>query len=88
MEVSGQLHILATLLPLDRRLGGPQGRSGRCEEKNLATFGNRTLAVQPVARRYTFTSQLRWYVSEKGVFSVSYVILWELHSPAGTLQVS
>jgi hypothetical protein len=42
MEVSGQLHALAALLPeknpwypLDRRLGGPQSRSGRGgEEKN------------------------------------------------------
>jgi hypothetical protein len=36
--------------PLDRRLGGPQSRSGRCEEeKNLAPIGNQTPAVQPVA---------------------------------------
>jgi hypothetical protein len=42
MEVSGQLHALAALspgkepmVPLDRRLGGPQSRSGRGgEEKN------------------------------------------------------
>jgi hypothetical protein len=42
MEVSGQLHALAALplgkeppYPLDRRLGGPQSRSGRGgEEKN------------------------------------------------------
>jgi hypothetical protein len=42
MEVSGQLHVLAAypqgkspLYPLDRRLGGPQSRSGRSgEEKN------------------------------------------------------
>jgi hypothetical protein len=37
---------------LDRRLGGPQNRSGLCgEEKHLAPPGNPTLAVQPVARR-------------------------------------
>jgi hypothetical protein len=43
MEMSGQLHAPAALLPgkepsypLDRRLGGPQNRSGRgCEEKNF-----------------------------------------------------
>jgi hypothetical protein len=43
MEVSGQLHAPAALPPgkepryaLDRRLDGPQSRSGRCgEEKNL-----------------------------------------------------
>jgi hypothetical protein len=42
MEVSGQLHALAALphvkgpwYPLDRRLAGPQSRSGRGgEEKN------------------------------------------------------
>jgi hypothetical protein len=37
---------------LDRRLGGPQNRSGRCgEEKHLAPAGNPTPAVQPGARR-------------------------------------
>jgi hypothetical protein len=47
----------AALLPrklpryaLDRRLDGPQSRSGRCEEKIiLALAGNRTLTIQPVA---------------------------------------
>jgi hypothetical protein len=41
MEVSGQLHALATLpqgkspwYPLDRRLGEPQNRSGRGGEEN------------------------------------------------------
>jgi hypothetical protein len=37
---------------LDRRLGGPQNRSGRCgEEKHLAPAENPTPAIQPVARR-------------------------------------
>jgi hypothetical protein len=43
MEVSGQFHASAALFPgksqgypLDRKLDGPQSRSGRCgEEKNL-----------------------------------------------------
>jgi hypothetical protein len=47
MEVSGQLHAPAALIPgkaplylLDRRLGGPQSRSGCCgEEENLALPG-------------------------------------------------
>jgi hypothetical protein len=40
--------------PLDRRLGRLQSRSGRYgEKKNLALAENRTVAVQPVARRYT-----------------------------------
>jgi hypothetical protein len=42
MEGSGQIHAQAALptrkgplYPLDRKLGGPQSRSGRCgEEKN------------------------------------------------------
>jgi hypothetical protein len=40
---------------LDRRLGGPQSRSGRYGEyKNLiSSAGYRTLAVHSVARRYT-----------------------------------
>jgi hypothetical protein len=42
------------LYPLYRRLGGPKSRSGRYgEEKNLASAGNRTPAVQHVASRYT-----------------------------------
>jgi hypothetical protein len=61
MEVSGQLHAPAALpqgnhprYPLDRRLSGSQSLSGRFgEETNLAPAGNRTPAVQPVARRYT-----------------------------------
>jgi hypothetical protein len=37
---------------LDRRLGRPRNRSGRCgEEKLLAPAGNPTPAVQPVSRR-------------------------------------
>jgi hypothetical protein len=36
-----------TPYPLDRRLGGPQSRTRRCEEKNLAPAGIRIPAVQP-----------------------------------------
>jgi hypothetical protein len=60
MEEISQLHALAALLPekepkcpLDRWLGGPQNRSGRCgEEKNLILLGNRTPADQHAARGY------------------------------------
>jgi hypothetical protein len=60
MEVSGQLHVPAALLPgkeplvylLDRRLGGPQSHSGRGgEEKipsSLRESNPRTPIVQPV----------------------------------------
>jgi hypothetical protein len=59
MAVVSQLHAPNAKPPeknprysLDRRLGGPQNRSGRCgEEKRLAHSGNPTPAVQPVARR-------------------------------------
>jgi hypothetical protein len=67
MEVSGQLHAPALGVTqgknpwysLDRRLGGPQDRSGRGgEEKNSQPpEGNRILErrsiFQPVAQRYT-----------------------------------
>jgi hypothetical protein len=37
---------------IGRRPGGPQSRSGRCEEKkNLSLPGIEPLAAQPVARR-------------------------------------
>jgi hypothetical protein len=48
MEVSGQLHALATLLhrsgknpqnPADRRLGGPQSRSGRNLKRSRPELG-------------------------------------------------
>ena len=40
-----------TRYPLYRRLGGPQGRSGRAE--NLVPTGIRSRTVQPVVIRYT-----------------------------------
>jgi hypothetical protein len=58
--LSGQLHARAALpqrkspqYPLDKKLGGPQSRSGSYEEKSHAPAENRTPAVQPVACRYT-----------------------------------
>jgi hypothetical protein len=62
MEVSGQLHAPATLppgkspwYPLDRRLGGPQSRSGfGGEEKNSQPLpGLEPPIIQRVAQRYT-----------------------------------
>jgi hypothetical protein len=60
MEVSGQLHFPAALpqgktpwYPLDRRLGGPQSRSGRGGEEESSQARResnpRTPIVQPVA---------------------------------------
>jgi hypothetical protein len=58
MGVGGQRHAPAALLPrktrypLYRRLGGPQGRSGRVRKISPQPgFDPRT--VQPVASRYT-----------------------------------
>ena len=58
MAVGGQHHTPAALPPektrylMYRRLGGPQGRSGRVR-KNLAPTGLDLRTVQPVASRYT-----------------------------------
>jgi len=58
MGLGGQRHAPATLppgktlYPLYRRLGGPQGRSGRMRKISTGQgFDSRT--VQPVASRYT-----------------------------------
>jgi hypothetical protein len=56
MEVSGKLHPQKrALLTLDKRLGGPQSRSGRGgEEKNSQHLpGLEPPIIQPVAQRYT-----------------------------------
>jgi hypothetical protein len=56
---------------LDRRLGGPQNRSGRCEEeKHLAPAGNPTPAVQPMARRDA---------TDTGVIRIP--VVFQLHAP-------
>ena len=41
-----------TRYPFYRKLGGPQGRSGRAE--NLVPTGIQSQTVQPVVSRYTF----------------------------------
>jgi hypothetical protein len=62
MEVSGQFHTPAALPQrksprylLDRRLGGPQSRSGHGgEENNFQSLpGFEPQIIQPVAQRYT-----------------------------------
>jgi len=52
-----------TRYPFYRKLGGPQGRSGRAE--NLVPTGIRSRTVQPVVSRYTYratrpTHAFRW----------------------------
>jgi hypothetical protein len=79
MEVSAQLHVLATYpqrkspwYPLDRRLGGPESWSLHGgEEKNSQPLpGLEPLIIQPVAQRYT--TELFWLlISDR----ISYKIL-------------
>jgi hypothetical protein len=74
MEVSGQLHTRPLYLqgkspwhPLDRRMGGPQSRSGRGgEEKNSQPLsGLEPTIIQPVVQRYTTElSRLLWKVKD------------------------
>jgi hypothetical protein len=58
MGVGGQSHALATLLlgktqyPLYRKLGGPQGQSGRMQ-KIAPPLGFNPWTIQPIASRYT-----------------------------------
>jgi hypothetical protein len=64
MDMSGRLHVPAALppgkqppLPLHRRLGGPQSRSGHGGEEKIPNPRResepRTPIVHPVASRYT-----------------------------------
>jgi hypothetical protein len=47
----GEIHAPSTLppVPLDRKLGGSQSRSGRCGERKILHTQNRTVVGQPVA---------------------------------------
>jgi hypothetical protein len=79
MEVSGQLHAPATLLPgkkplvpAVRRLGGPQSQSGCSgEEKNAQTLpGLKPLIIQPVPQCYTIElSQLLMLDMQKSTWA-------------------
>jgi hypothetical protein len=64
---------------LDRRLGGPQGRSGRGgEEKNLQSLPRfEPPVIQPVAQRYTTSLTTQKYL-ESEIHACSRVILEKL----------
>jgi hypothetical protein len=71
MEVSGQLHALASLLQGKspwypyRRLGGPQSRSERGGEEKSSQPPQGIPIVQPVAQRYTdWATTAHWLVGE------------------------
>jgi hypothetical protein len=84
MEVSGQFHAPAALpqgkstwYPLDRRLGGPQSRSGRDEEKNSQPppreSNPSTPIVQPVDRSYTYWAIMALAFNGKGTFITLFI---------------
>jgi hypothetical protein len=67
MEVSGQLHAPAALysgkesstVPIDKRLSGPQNRSGPGGDEIISAAAvNRTPVVQPVAWKLYWLSYL------------------------------
>ena len=58
-----------TRYPLYRRLGGPQGRSGRAE--SLVPTGIRSRTVQPVVSRAEFYTKNKF---EKLVYLVGFII--------------
>jgi hypothetical protein len=54
LEMSGQLLAPAALSPGNKRLSGPQNRSGRLgEKKNLAPTGTRSPTPRPANSGYT-----------------------------------
>jgi hypothetical protein len=85
MEVSGQLHTPAALPPggkipwylLDRRLVGPQSRSGRggVQKNSQPLPGLEPVIIQPVAQRYTTElSRLLILLKETNVTEASVIL--------------
>jgi hypothetical protein len=79
LEVSDQLHGSAALAPgerpryqLDRRLGGPQSRSGRENSWPYRGSNCHPSIVQPVASRYT-----DWTIAAPKIFRID-----ELYAPS------
>jgi hypothetical protein len=72
---------------LDRKLGGPQSRSGSCgEEKNLSPTENRTLAIHTVARRdgdSSFFINIPMYISD--MWSLTFTLMMEMGEISETL---
>jgi hypothetical protein len=81
MEVSGQLHAPVALpqgespfYPLDRRLGGPQSRSGSGgEEKNSQLLPGTEPQKSDRPARYPALYRLSYHGSAKPVGSVCYL---------------
>jgi hypothetical protein len=83
MEVSGQLHA-QTALPHRKKPHVPIGcRFGRCgvQTKISCPVGNRTPAVQPVTRRYTY-----WAIPVPHCASyITTIVSWESQSQGGAI---
>jgi hypothetical protein len=75
--------------PLDRRLGGPQCRSGQGgEEKNSQPLPGLEPSIQPVAQRYTAElTRLLLYSNNSQIFlhHVSVILLESQHTPISLL---
>jgi hypothetical protein len=94
MEVSGLLHAPATLslgkspwYPLDRRLGGPQSRSGRGgEEKNFQPLpGLEPPIIQPAVQH--FTTEIFWLGAHEKCQSLYSVMLLRFETGTSGIQV-
>jgi hypothetical protein len=93
MRVGAQRHASAALppgktrYPLYRRLGGPQGRSGRVRNISLTPgFDPRT--VQPVASRYTDCAYYCHYLVFLNKLVTIFVHLFGRHSAEACCPVS
>jgi hypothetical protein len=83
-----------TRYPLYRRLGGPQGRSGRAE--NLVSTGIRSRTVQPVVSRYTDWATRptiggipeRYWMSDRGSIHQKHRLFSSCHVHNGSIHPS
>jgi len=66
-----------TRYPFYRRLGGPQGRSGRAE--NLVPTGIRSRTFQPVVSRHQQTCLENFYQIWKGSCEIYWNTVYECH---------
>jgi len=84
MEVGGQRHVPATLLPgktrypLYRRQGGPQGRSGRVRKiSSPPGFDPRTM--EPIISRYTVWANQTHCLDQKFAQFISVLLFKALY---------
>ena len=76
-----------TRYPFYRRLGGPQGRSGRAE--NLVPTGIRSRTVQPVVSRYTgWATRPTKYSSRALIFLKKLTVIFDISANTSNLSTS